>query len=128
MSDYIFDRDGSNGEVDHDQGDDLLIRDEIFIWMRPQRLIKTQCSYDRVLDFTFIAGEAEPWRASCKILAAHETSCPDDNRRSDHRPVRAMFQLPTDGEPNSRQPLLSRLQRIEVELRALKILVKPMSE
>jgi endonuclease/exonuclease/phosphatase family metal-dependent hydrolase len=128
VGDYNFDWDVSNGEADHDQGYDLLIQDEIFVWIRPQRLIKTQCSFESVLDFTFVAGDAKRWRASSEILAAHDTYCPDDNIRSDQRPVLAMFQLSADGERTSRQLLLARIQRMEEELRALKTLVEQMPE
>lgn len=43
------------------------------MWIKPQRLIKTQCSFDSVLDFVFIAGEAKNWRAASEIMAAHDT-------------------------------------------------------
>ena len=66
--------------------------------------------------------------ASSEILAAHDTYCPDDNIRSDQRPVLAMFQLSADGERTSRQLLLARIQRMEEELRALKTLVEQMPE
>ena len=59
VGDYHFDWDVSDGEADHDRGYDLLIHDEVFVWIRPQRLIKTQCSFESVLDFTFMAGDAK---------------------------------------------------------------------
>jgi endonuclease/exonuclease/phosphatase family metal-dependent hydrolase len=41
VGDYNFGWDVSNGEADHDQGYNLLIHGEVFVWIRPQRLIKT---------------------------------------------------------------------------------------
>lgn len=128
VGDYTFDWDVSNGEADHDRGYDLMTADEVFVWIKPQRFMKTQCSFDSVLDVVFIAGEANTWRGSSEIIAAHETYCPDDNMRSDHRPVLAMFQLTADGQPSSRHLLLERIQRLDEELRALKALVEQLPQ
>ena len=56
------------------------------------------------------------WKASSEISAAHNTYCPDDNMRSRHRPVLAMFQPSGDDAPSPRQLLLECIQRMEEEL------------
>jgi hypothetical protein len=81
-----------------------------------------------VLDCVFVAGEARHWIASSEILAAHESYCPSDQARSDYHPVLAFLQLSDGGPPNSRQLLLARIQRMEEELSALKVLVEQMPQ
>jgi hypothetical protein len=81
-----------------------------------------------VLDFVFVAGDAKRWRASSEILAAHADDCPSDQTRSDHRPVLARLELGPDGRPIARPLLLTRIQRMEDELTALKALVEQMPE
>jgi hypothetical protein len=97
-------------------------------WVRPPQLIRTHCSFDSVLDFVFVAGAARRWRASAEILAAEESYCPDDNARSDHRPVLALFELGTDDQPGARQLLWVQIQRLEEDLSALKMLVEQMPQ
>jgi endonuclease/exonuclease/phosphatase family metal-dependent hydrolase len=58
VGDYNFDWSVTNGEANHDAGYDRLTADGIFVWVRPTRLLRTQCSFDSVLDFVFIAGAA----------------------------------------------------------------------
>jgi hypothetical protein len=128
VGDYNFDWDVTNGEIVHDPGYDLLTVDGIFTWVRPPQLIRTQCSFNSMLDFIFVAGEAQRWRGSSEILAAHEDYCPSDQTWSDHRPVFALFQLSEDGQPHARQLLPVRSQRMEEELTALRTLVEQMSE
>jgi len=69
VGDYNFDWDVSNGDTVHDRGYDLLIVDGVFTWIRPPSLIRTQCSFNSVLDFVFVTGAARQWRASSEILA-----------------------------------------------------------
>jgi hypothetical protein len=87
VGDYNFDWDVSHGDTVHDRGDDLLIADGVLTWIRPPQLIRTQCSFNSVLDFVFVAGAARQWSASSEILATEESYCPSDQNRSDHRPV-----------------------------------------
>jgi hypothetical protein len=91
-------------------------------------LIRTQCSFNSVLDFVFVAGAARQWSASSEILAAEQSYCPSDQNRSDHRPVLASFQLSNDGQPSPRQLFLVRIQQMEEELSALKVLVEQMPQ
>jgi hypothetical protein len=100
----------------------------VFAWVRPAQLIRTQCSFDSVLDFVFVAGAARQWPASSEILAADESYCPSDQNRSDHRPVLALFELGPDGQPSARQRLLAQIQRMEADLSALKALVEQMPQ
>jgi hypothetical protein len=128
VGDYNFDWDVRTGDTVHDQGYDLLTVDGVFTWVRPLQLIRTQCSFDSVLDFVFVAGDARRWRASSEILAPEESYCPSDQSRSDHRPVLAMFELSPDGQPSPRQLLLVQIQRMEADLSALKALVEQMPQ
>jgi hypothetical protein len=112
----------------HDRGYDLLTTEGVFLWIRPPQLIRTQCSFNSVLDFVFVAGDARRWRASSEILGAHESYCPSDQMQSDHRPVFGLFELSGDGQPSPRQLLLVRIQRMEEELSALKGLVEQIPE
>jgi endonuclease/exonuclease/phosphatase family metal-dependent hydrolase len=128
VGDYNFDGDVRNGDTAHDPGYDLLTGDGVFAWVRPPQLVRTQCSFDSVLDFVFVAGAAQRWRASAEILAAEESYCPSDQSRSDHRPVLARFQLSDDGQPSPRQLLLARIQRMEADLSALRGVVEQMPQ
>ena len=58
VGDYNFDRDVRTGDTVHDRGYDLLTVDGVFTWVRPPQLIRTQCSFDSVLDFVLVAGDA----------------------------------------------------------------------
>ncbi|MGL5083193.1 MAG: endonuclease/exonuclease/phosphatase family protein [Microcoleaceae cyanobacterium] len=95
LGDYNFDWDVVRGESKRDQGYDLMTQDQVLRWVRPQTLTATQCSdrYDSVLDFVFVAGSAKNWPASAEILYPQTSYCPDDQSKSDHRPVKATFNL-----------------------------------
>lgn len=98
VGDYNFDWDVTTGE--HDQGYDSLTAGGVFVWLRPEALIKTQCSpfYDSVLDFVFVGGEARDWSATTEILRPGDEYCAQRNIEtfSDHRPILASFELPAD--------------------------------
>jgi endonuclease/exonuclease/phosphatase (EEP) superfamily protein YafD len=128
VGDYNFAWDVQQSETAHDVGYNLLTADGVFVLVRPPHLIKTECAFDSVLDFVFVAGAARRWRASSQILAAQNSYCPDDNTRSDHRPVLARFDLTTDGQPTPWLLLLVRIQRMEEDLSALKALVEQMPQ
>jgi endonuclease/exonuclease/phosphatase family metal-dependent hydrolase len=127
VDDYNFDWGVRHGETVHDPGYDHLTVDSVFTWVRPPQLIRTQCSFDSVLDFVFVAGAARQWRAASEILAAEESYCPSNQSRSDHRPVLALFELGADGQPSPRQRLLAQLQRMEADFSALRSMVEQMS-
>ncbi|MBI4559211.1 MAG: endonuclease/exonuclease/phosphatase [Candidatus Hydrogenedentes bacterium] len=94
VGDYNFDWNVHTGR--HDPGFDQLTRNDVFVWLKPSRIIKTQCSsrYNSILDFIFVSGPAKAWKASSVILYPEPDYCPDDSRKSDHRPVQATLEIP----------------------------------
>ncbi len=154
VGDYNFDWSVPNGDANHDAGYDEMVRGEVFVWIRPQApLIRSHCStrYDSVLDFVFVAGGAKGWNGVSEIVVV-DGDCPDDGTTSDHRPVRAVFDVPssstrpsnstqpsansqplastqpTTGTEDVRQALLERIQRLEAELAELRRLVEELPE
>lgn len=101
IGDYNFDWDVENGESNHDEGYDFLTAGGFFQWLRPDVLINTQCTpaqnggcrYNSILDFVFVANGAKQWQGQSAILTK-EGDFPDDEIKSDHRPVMAKFMLP----------------------------------
>ena len=94
VGDYNFDWAVKDGG-EHDQGYDLMTADGAWKWVRPARLVTTQCSgwpcrYNSVLDFVFAAGPAQQWQAESEIVVV-PGDFPDDTAKSDHRPVLARF-------------------------------------
>jgi hypothetical protein len=96
VGDYNFDWNLPKGEKDHDLGFDKMVEGNRFAWVRPAKLIKTQCStnFNSVLDFVFVSGEAQTWKAVSTIERPEEAFCNDDAQRPDHRPVTARFTVP----------------------------------
>lgn len=134
--DFNFDWDLPDGDTRHDLGFDELTRDGVFEWARPATLVKTQCSeqFNSVLDFIFVAGGAQQWNGRSEILFASADYCPDDERKSDHRPVRAQFAVaqPTalapapaarDGDTEM-DALRRRIEALERELGELRRLIE----
>ncbi|WP_448380777.1 endonuclease/exonuclease/phosphatase family protein [Gloeomargarita sp.] len=97
VGDYNLDWDIDSGGRQRDQGFDLLTQDGVFRWVKPAVLVKTQCSpqFNSVLDFVFVAGAAKDWPAASDILYPEAEYCSPANHStySDHRPVRAVFDL-----------------------------------
>ena len=100
--DYNFDWHVYNGDREHDLGYDLLTENAVFTWIRPETLLRTQCSpnvygtgckNNSILDFIFVSGDAKKWAGISEILFPDESYFPDNNKSSDHRPVRAKFTL-----------------------------------
>lgn len=126
--DFNFDWDVRNGDQDHDQGYDNLVANDRFNWVRPTALLKTQCSYDSVLDFVFVANGAKSWNATSTILFTDPSYCPDTNQGSDHRPVLAQFETGAAGAPVDpteawRATILDQIDRLEQQLQTLRDLV-----
>jgi endonuclease/exonuclease/phosphatase family metal-dependent hydrolase len=112
--DYNYDWGVSDGDIDHDEGFDHLTANGVFEWVRPQELIKTQCSnYNSVLDFVFASGAAQAWASEASIMESQEAYCPDDNKSSDHRPISATFDLSV--EPEGKTAILERIGTCEKE-------------
>lgn len=95
VGDYNFDWDVDGSY--HDEGYDLLVEDGVFEWLQPDPLVQTQCSttYDSVLDFAFVGGEARAWDAVSDVLRAEDEYCSYRNRDtySDHRPLETRFAI-----------------------------------
>lgn len=144
VGDYNFDWHYQTGETNHDLGYDNLVKDAVFLWVRPEILIPTNASnHKSVLDFVFVHGDATGWEFESTILAV-DGDFPDDARKSDHRPVAAVFrrqegdelvagdlsdQVEADADtaevPSKRDALLERIQELEVELDRLRELIEP---
>lgn len=90
----------------HDLGYDLMVVGNAWKWIKPATLVTTQCSgdpcaFNSVLDFIFVAGPAKTWAATSEIIV-RPGDFPDDASTSDHRPVKAILQVPAP-EPGSPQ-------------------------
>lgn len=97
VGDHNLDWRVEGGDTQHDAGYDHLVADDVLRWVRPDPLIRTQCSgFDSVLDFVFVGGAAKAWQGEGEILQAQASYCPDSPYGSDHRPVKASFQVPQD--------------------------------
>lgn len=96
LGDFNYDWGVEDGDASHDRGYDLLTEDAVWTWVRPDPLVMTQCNfqYNSVLDFVFVAGGAREWPATAEILETQSSYCHDDERRTDHRPVRADLLIP----------------------------------
>lgn len=98
VGDYNFDWEVGDGSGDedhpHDLGFDLLTEDGVFTWVRPEDLFPTQDStHQSVLDFVFTAGDTWRWKAESDIIV-RAGDFPDDGQTSDHRPIRAVIEIP----------------------------------
>jgi endonuclease/exonuclease/phosphatase family metal-dependent hydrolase len=124
VGDFNYDLNADNPS-DRDEGFNLLTRQDVFVWARPATLVRTQCSYNSVLDFVFVSGEAKRWAVQAAI-DARTNDCPDDANKSDHRPITATFTI--TGTPvttvNRREEILQRIRGLEEQLRQLRVLVE----
>ena len=123
--DYNFDWDLQTGDINHHNGYDNLTKDEVFIWVRPDVLEKAHASdYNSVLDFVFVAGTASGWEAESTIVKV-DGDFPDDDEKSDHRPVDCIFTFDTstiDVTPPSltKEEILEWIEQLEQQLEELK--------
>lgn len=95
MGDYNFDWQVDGGG--HDEGYDIMTDDDVWVWIRPDEIIRTQCNeaYDSVLDFAFASELAQDWESTSVILFPELTYCDSGSaKRSDHRPIQATFEIP----------------------------------
>jgi endonuclease/exonuclease/phosphatase family metal-dependent hydrolase len=135
--DYNFDFGVVDGDVHHDKGLDNIIENDVFRWVRPPTLVKTQDSnFNSVLDFVFVVGPAKSWLGSSEIIVK-AGDFPDDADTSDHRPLLATFQIPAVGPVAPMAPpsaavtramILQRITALEAELSKLKALVQQLPE
>lgn len=127
VGDYNFD-----WEIDddtHDLGFDLLTAGDVLTWLRPEKLIRTQCTvangackYNSVLDFVFIRNIPEKWKPVSEIIQ-YPNDFPDNDQTSDHRQVQAVFKLKVTSDisiEDFREQLLERISAVENELKELK--------
>jgi hypothetical protein len=130
VGDYNFDWSVRNGDTNHDLGYDNMTRGGTFNWVRPTRLVRSQCSpqFDSVLDFVFATPGANGFRGTSEIVV-EQGDCPDDENTPDHRPMLARLEAgggtpprPADGA--SREEILRRIEALEEELRRLKEMVR----
>lgn len=96
VGDYNFDWEVEGGEADHDAGFDLFVANGVWQWVRPDELVRTQCSqaYNSVLDFVFVANDAKNWAGESTILFQQNIYCQESPDNPDHRPVQATFTVP----------------------------------
>lgn len=130
VGDYNFDWDVETGDTRHDAGYDLMTREGRFVWLRPATLVRSQCSFDSVLDFVFKGGGAAGWQGTSEIIA-QPSDCPDNAQTSDHRPVLATITIGPNTPPQPPQPttltraqLLQRIDALEAQLRELRELIQ----
>ncbi|MEZ4316645.1 MAG: endonuclease/exonuclease/phosphatase [Myxococcota bacterium] len=96
VGDYNFDWAVEGGEADHDAGYDQMVANSTWVWVRPDTLVATQCSFafDGVLDFTFVGNNAKNWPSSSEVLFTQNVYCQDSPQKPDHRPVLATLLVP----------------------------------
>ncbi len=96
VGDYNFDWDVRSNGLRRDLGFDYLTENGVFSWVKPKKLLPTHCSkkFQSILDFVFVSQQVKSWSPSAKILYSQASYCPDNEQKSDHRPVRATFALP----------------------------------
>ena len=97
LGDYNFDYSVTSNQ--RDLGYNLMTLDDHWKWLKPASLVTTQCSgwpcaFNSVLDFVFVAVGAKSWPAVSEIVV-RDGDFPDDATTSDHRPVKAVFSLPS---------------------------------
>lgn len=76
---------------------DAIVSGGVFDWVKPTNPIKTQCSagYNSMLDHIFTRGAASTWGGSAEILFTDQAYCDrEKDGTADHRPVRAVFDIP----------------------------------
>ncbi|MCP5003634.1 MAG: hypothetical protein GY941_06720 [Planctomycetes bacterium] len=123
VGDYNFDWSVIDGDTNHDEGYDNMIANSVYEWIRPATLHKTNDShYNSVLDFVFVSGDAKNWAVSSTILKV-PNDFPDTNKTSDHRPVRARFNLSPGGN-STKQDILNKIGELESKIEELKSVVE----
>ncbi len=135
VGDYNYDWRVTEGETNHDIGYDRLTEDDIFEWIRPEVLVRTQYSRsypESVLDFIFLANE-ENSLSGTSYIVVESGDFPDDSDTPDHRPIVADLVFGSgDTQPppvvSLKQQLLNRIKAITRELNELKTLVDEMND
>jgi endonuclease/exonuclease/phosphatase family metal-dependent hydrolase len=132
VGDYNFDyalEGGDQGQ--RDKGFDNMTKDGVWAWVRPATLEGTTPPSRRraraVLDFVFVANEARAWKARSEIVVRADDFT-DPARQSDHRPVKAVFEMPSGAgtggaaaagsDPATREARMAELERQVADLEA----------
>ncbi|MBS2034080.1 endonuclease/exonuclease/phosphatase family protein [bacterium] len=103
VGDFNFDYHIRQGDKDN-SGFSVLTREDLYHWVRyPDPLVPTEGEskngtpifpYESILDFIFVANQAREWKANSQVLTRPDDFSPED-QNSDHRPVRANFEIHT---------------------------------
>ncbi len=113
LGDYNFDWAVVGGDNRHDKGFDNMVEDQVFVWVRSTTLIRTHCSdHNGVLDFVFVAGDAQQWQGESEILEMAAGYCQNyrgNDQDSDHRPVFATFDVGSAVSPPA-QPAVDKAE------------------
>ena len=145
VGDYNFDYHVDFGDQgNRDAGFDALVDEGAFLWVKPERLVKTQAddAFVSVLDFVFVANPPASWTGKSTILeregdtVATALDFDDDGQKTDHRPVDAVFAFVPEADPAdriddggddlaSREEIVRRLDELERSVRELRALVGP---
>ena len=100
VGDYNYDWDVQKGDEDHNNGYDALTYKDYVTWVRPEKLILTQCSaqdngtckYDSVLDFIFINKTGKEFFSEMSsTIVVRDGDFPDNEHTADHRAVKGSF-------------------------------------
>jgi hypothetical protein len=131
VGDYNYDWRVEGGEDHHDLGYDRLTEDDVFVWVRPTVLERTQHSNSytpAVLDFVFLANAQNVLGGTSEIVVV-AGDFPDNHSTPDHRPVRASLLFGT-GAPTppiaagaTREELLLRIAQLEQQIAELRAYV-----
>lgn len=90
---YNFDWKVSDGDRKHDEAYDMLTVGDVFSWVRPDALVRTQNNRaNDVQDFVFVSGLPETWSVTSEIML-RQGDFPDNDETSDHRPVVAILKI-----------------------------------
>ncbi len=137
VGDFNFDVPIPNPDAElssSDRGIDELTDGDVFTWIRPTTLVKTQASnrFNTVLDFVFVGNRDRApgaWSGVSRILArdgdtlATRNGFADTRETVDHRPVDAVFQL-VDGPVQPEPDLQQRLERLEQRMERMEGLIQ----
>lgn len=108
VGDFNFDYHIREGDKDN-SGFSVLTKDDLYHWVRyPDPLVPTEGEskngqpffpYESILDFIFVANQAREWKGTSQVLTRPDDFSPED-QNSDHRPVRADFEVKTSVPAN----------------------------
>lgn len=106
-----------------------LLSDGVFLWVRPEELVKTYDSrFNTIEDFVFIANAAGRMYGQSRIVVGPGDFA-DRRPTGAHRPIRATFTVLADTpEVRLRRQIAEQARRIQTELDALEALVRQLPE